>query len=425
MAVRAFYGYEYMASPATEIGFTQAPQTDHVNDAANRGLNFGLIKMLNESPTPLQIRYWKTLITRAQALSIDLRPIYNLHNSAYLKRYAHPLRRYRTTAGPLSILPDIACPIDPAYLKPMIQGRLQAIPKCLNVAIDIEFPGSPGGFHYYVAPCHCVGCRVDWWRSVNSPTEPVAIDPNNITLPSDAVLLAYEQSRHQALMTRFAQKVNWKSVSVTDISSTDSMTPSMVAGLIAAGHTVTVLTERTYPQSGVGNTATLAATKATVAAAYPNATIVGGLWQKQWSPDNRNGATNNLTTAAQTLLDYWLFTTYSEWLGSAAVQSAYVADSTTPYSLELGTAPFTVAGCSTTLNVATLSTSNNFTTAGVIAGCEISGTGIPLGTSVLSVDSAISLTMSYPASATGGPSLTITFGKAPIEYWNAIAAANA
>jgi len=69
---------------------------------------------------------------------------------------------------------------------------------------------------------------------------------------------------------------------------------------------------------------------------------------------------------------------------------------------------FAVAGCSTTINVATLTTSNDFLAAGVKIGMPLSGTNIPAGTTVLAIASATSLTMSANATATGS-GITVTF----------------
>ena len=74
-------------------------------------------------------------------------------------------------------------------------------------------------------------------------------------------------------------------------------------------------------------------------------------------------------------------------------------------------ASFTVANCINTNGSATVTTSNNFKTAGggvgVYVGQIVTGTGIPAGTTVKSVDSTTQITLSQ--NATGGSGVTLTF----------------
>ena len=73
---------------------------------------------------------------------------------------------------------------------------------------------------------------------------------------------------------------------------------------------------------------------------------------------------------------------------------------------------FTVASCTNTNLSPTLTTSNNFLTAstyGVQVGSIVTGTGIPAGTYVKSVDSATQITLSQ--NCTGGSGVTITFNQ--------------
>ena len=72
---------------------------------------------------------------------------------------------------------------------------------------------------------------------------------------------------------------------------------------------------------------------------------------------------------------------------------------------------FTVANCTNTNGSTTVTTSNNFKTAGggvgVYVGQIVTGTGIPAGTTVRSVDSTTQITLSQ--NATGGSGVTLTF----------------
>jgi hypothetical protein len=68
---------------------------------------------------------------------------------------------------------------------------------------------------------------------------------------------------------------------------------------------------------------------------------------------------------------------------------------------------FTVAGCATN-GTTTLTTTGNFNTAGVVAGMMVTGTDIPAGTYVVTVNSNTSLTMSSAATGTHSGS-TMTF----------------
>lgn len=68
---------------------------------------------------------------------------------------------------------------------------------------------------------------------------------------------------------------------------------------------------------------------------------------------------------------------------------------------------FTVALCKTGLNSNTVTTTNNFLTAGVVMGTLVTGTGVPPGTFVKPGPSAGGLSLSQPATAAG--TVTLTF----------------
>jgi hypothetical protein len=69
-------------------------------------------------------------------------------------------------------------------------------------------------------------------------------------------------------------------------------------------------------------------------------------------------------------------------------------------------AGFTVAACTTASSSADVTTTNNFNTSGVEAGMTVTGTGVPTGTVVLSVNSNTDLTLSKEATASGTVVLT-------------------
>jgi len=68
----------------------------------------------------------------------------------------------------------------------------------------------------------------------------------------------------------------------------------------------------------------------------------------------------------------------------------------------------TVALCGLTNTSATVTTSNNFTTGFIVPGMAVSGTGIPAGTRVASIESNTSLTLTNAATATDTVTLTFT-----------------
>ena len=68
----------------------------------------------------------------------------------------------------------------------------------------------------------------------------------------------------------------------------------------------------------------------------------------------------------------------------------------------------TVAACTTTANSEVVSTTNSFTTAGFVRGQLITGSNIPLGTTIAEVVSATQLILSQPATSSLAGSLTVT-----------------
>lgn len=76
-------------------------------------------------------------------------------------------------------------------------------------------------------------------------------------------------------------------------------------------------------------------------------------------------------------------------------------------ALSFNTVSFTVASCTTTNASATVTTTNNFNTAGVVTGMLVTGTGIPASTYVSTVDSITQITLNKNATASG--TVTLTF----------------
>jgi len=72
--------------------------------------------------------------------------------------------------------------------------------------------------------------------------------------------------------------------------------------------------------------------------------------------------------------------------------------------------PIDVANCTTTNGSAVVTTTGNFNTAGVKVDQKVTGTGIPAGTYVQSVDSDTQITLSQNATADG--TVTLTLGAA-------------
>lgn len=66
-----------------------------------------------------------------------------------------------------------------------------------------------------------------------------------------------------------------------------------------------------------------------------------------------------------------------------------------------------VASCTTTISTATLTTTGNFDTSGIVVGMKVTGTGIPADTYVSAIASTTSLTMNKNATASG--TITATF----------------
>lgn len=232
-----------------KIGVTSA-----LTNLADAGFNRALIKFFGNPETEtLERQRWATFAERSTTcLPV---PMYNWNDGfngprSFLERYADPLRRYEPTSSHASKISTMACPIDPRHIRAMLIQRYQQEPRSPRIGIDPEFygsPAAPGGFHNYVTACFCNPCRVDWWRSVNNITgTPVTIDPATITLPSAAVLLAFEQTRRRTLVAEAAAQAYYTEVHFFDQGSDDTMHASLVAGLRDAGKMVTVYTERTY-----------------------------------------------------------------------------------------------------------------------------------------------------------------------------------
>lgn len=78
-------------------------------------------------------------------------------------------------------------------------------------------------------------------------------------------------------------------------------------------------------------------------------------------------------------------------------------------ALTYNTVSPTVASCTTSNGSPTMTTSGSFSTAGIVVGMSITGTNIPAGTSVKSIESATSLTMDK--NATGNIGGTATFSQ--------------
>ena len=313
-AVRASWIYEYMGTPSLGTG---APQTNHIDDLAAIGINTVLVKMLISEPTPLQLRYWKELSARAAAHNMTAWPIYNYQNSALLNRYRSPDRGYFPTATTTAstIGPVVACPNDPVYLRALLTGACTRMPETDRMALDGEFPTSPGGFHAYVNPCHCLPCRLEWWRSVNCPGGHCTIDPTTIVLPDDATLLAFQQTLHTSRVATFAHQARYTYASITDNQAGDGFTQARAAGLVAAGKQVTVWSELTYASGGPATQN------------YAGATVIGGLWLEKWSSATLTTQINNMGATG-----YFIFSSYSFWLGQTAVNTQ-----PPPYDLPLDT----------------------------------------------------------------------------------------
>lgn len=115
--------------------------------------------------------------------------------------------------------------------------------------------------------------------------------------------------------------------------------------------------------------------------------------------------TNLFTTAASPIVGV----AFSKQIGGAPAGS----DPIVGYSaLSALTA---VAACSTTNNSEILTTTNSFTTAGFLKGQLITGSNIPLGTTIAEVTSATQLILSQAATSTIAGSLTVT-GYTPSPY---------
>lgn len=81
---------------------------------------------------------------------------------------------------------------------------------------------------------------------------------------------------------------------------------------------------------------------------------------------------------------------------------------------------FTVANGSGVATQFTITTTNDFLAAGVVAGIAVSGTGVGANARVTSVDSPNQITVSV-ANAAGGVSGVLTFGSSPAGTWQACA----
>jgi len=312
-AVRCSYIYELMAVPSLGTG---APQTSHIDDLAAVGINTVIVKMNQDTATPLQLAYWSALSAKAAAKNVTLIPVFNWHNATAQMTYRDPDRGYLTSAALGGVIsPVIPCPNDPTYIRAQLTNFGQRLPGTTSVIFDREFPGSPGGFHSYAVACHCLPCRLDYYRSLNCPGGKCSVDPLTIVLPSDATLLAFQQTLHQSLVARYAAQAAWSQVALLDNDSADVFIHAAIAGLVAAGKTVRVFSELTYTSGGPASQS------------YPGATVIGGLWLEKWSPANLQ---TQITTMGAT--GYWIFTSYSFWLGQTVVDTTAA-----PYDLPLGT----------------------------------------------------------------------------------------
>lgn len=342
MSVRAAYFYDYMTEPNVD------GDPIHLDDLVTYGANTCMVKILAADPDDGTISRWRALRSGAEDRGLAIGPVYNYQDATYQGRYANPDRRYQVSTTSTSILSTVACPLDPTFMRSMFQVAFQRLPDVDQIWIDPEFYGAPGGFHNYTAgaPCQCDGCKVDWWRYANYPTsgfegEPVDIDPDDVVLPDETTLLTFEKGRVRELAARYGAHVSWRNVGLFTVNRGDSydwMTEHMTLGLIDAGLTVSTYQEQTYgiydvdaiyPPDRVtpGQATHVGATLAAVTGHQ----YVGGIGPHYWNHGDITAELNYQTTNGA---GWWIFTTYSMWLGQTA-QTALAASS--DYKLLSGT----------------------------------------------------------------------------------------
>lgn len=297
--VRAAYFYHYM--PA-----------QHIDSLAAVGFNRAIVHWISDSlgtPGAIQLPMF---MEHGERAGIDVVPQWALQARARLERL--PTKR-RYTWGSGKAEPLIGCPLDSLFWRSTLVDRanefLAVAPGARRLAVDLEiYFGSR--HHYDAGPCRCAACV----REYIGGTAAVPRDPRRLS-----GLLAFQEARLgrmlAGLLAEFGAAHPGVEIGVFDLDYDSFVHRAFARALARSQVPAANYCERTY---GTGGGPVQGTRSRLARLGLPNASLVGGLWLKRWTPADLPPAARSILQQAD---GYFVFTTYSLWGDPARLAGPY------------------------------------------------------------------------------------------------------